>query len=77
MPVHRHTKTFLTLSLQDITICLQLSKLQEAENYVLYMTEGDEIFTSINQKDRMVSFHNNPEKYNPAMLHIDHKHTYQ
>ncbi|KAI2581622.1 COPS3 isoform 3, partial [Pan troglodytes] len=29
-----------------------------------------EIFASINQKDGMVSFHDNPEKYNnPAMLH--------
>ena len=58
-------------------ICLQLSRLQEAENYVLYMTEGDEIFTSIHQKARMVSFHNSPEKHKPAMLHIDHEYSYQ
>ncbi|XP_054565158.1 COP9 signalosome complex subunit 3 isoform X7 [Eptesicus fuscus] len=32
--------------------------------------EDGEIFASINQKDGMVSFHDNPEKYNnPAMLH--------
>lgn len=58
-------------------ICLQLSRLQEAENYVLYMTEGDEIFTSISKKARMVSFHSSPEKYKAAMLHIDHEHTYK
>ncbi|KAH0502437.1 COP9 signalosome complex subunit 3 [Microtus ochrogaster] len=34
------------------------------------MIEDGEIFASINQKDGMVSFHDNPEKYNnPAMLH--------
>lgn len=32
--------------------------------------EDGEIYASINQKDGMVSFHDNPEKYNnPAMLH--------
>uniref|UniRef100_A0A2K5R4I9 COP9 signalosome complex subunit 3 n=1 Tax=Cebus imitator TaxID=2715852 RepID=A0A2K5R4I9_CEBIM len=43
---------------------------QAAEKYVLHMIEDGEIFASINQKDSMVSFHDNPEKYNnPAMLH--------
>lgn len=32
--------------------------------------EDGEIYASINQKDGMVCFHDNPEKYNnPAMLH--------
>lgn len=35
-----------------------------------FQIEDGEIFASINQKDGMVSFHDNPEKYNnPAMLH--------
>uniref|UniRef100_A0A2K5E182 COP9 signalosome complex subunit 3 n=1 Tax=Aotus nancymaae TaxID=37293 RepID=A0A2K5E182_AOTNA len=62
--------TFLTLSLQDMASRVQLSGPQEAEKYVLHMIEDGEIFASINQKDGMVSFHDNPEKYNnPAMLH--------
>lgn len=49
---------------------VQLSGPQEAEKYVLHMIEDGEIYASINQKDGMVCFHDNPEKYNnPAMLH--------
>lgn len=37
---------------------------------LLFQIEDGEIFASINQKDGMVCFHDNPEKYNnPAMLH--------
>lgn len=37
---------------------------------MLFQIEDGEIFASINQKDGMVCFHDNPEKYNnPAMLH--------
>ncbi|XP_039348071.1 COP9 signalosome complex subunit 3 isoform X2 [Mauremys reevesii] len=68
--IQRLTKTFLTLSLQDMASRVQLSGPQEAEKYVLHMIEDGEIFASINQKDGMVCFHDNPEKYNnPAMLH--------
>ncbi|MBN3276616.1 CSN3 protein, partial [Polyodon spathula] len=68
--IQRLTKTFLTLSLQDMASRVQLSGSQEAEKYVLHMIEDGEIYASINQKDGMVSFHDNPEKYNnPAMLH--------
>lgn len=35
-----------------------------------FQIEDGEIYASINQKDGMVCFHDNPEKYNnPAMLH--------
>uniref|UniRef100_A0A6Q2XFF8 COP9 signalosome complex subunit 3 n=4 Tax=Protacanthopterygii TaxID=41705 RepID=A0A6Q2XFF8_ESOLU len=68
--VGRFIKTFLTLSLQDMASRVQLSGPQEAEKYVLHMIEDGEIYASINQKDGMVCFHDNPEKYNnPAMLH--------
>lgn len=68
--IQRLTKTFLTLSLQDMASRVQLSGAQEAEKYVLHMIEDGEIYASINQKDGMVCFHDNPEKYNnPAMLH--------
>lgn len=48
---------------------VQLSGSREAEKYVIHMLEDAEIFASTNQKDGMISFHDNPEKYNnPAML---------
>uniref|UniRef100_A0A8C4QEB6 COP9 signalosome complex subunit 3 n=1 Tax=Eptatretus burgeri TaxID=7764 RepID=A0A8C4QEB6_EPTBU len=73
--IQRLTKTFLTLSLQDMANRVQLSSPREAEKYVLHMIEDGEIYASINQKDGMVSFHDNPEKYNnPAMLLLlDHE----
>lgn len=67
--IQRLTKTFLTLSLEDMASQVQLSGSREAEKYVIHMLEDAEIFASTNQKDGMISFHDNPEKYNnPAML---------
>ncbi|CAB3987471.1 COP9 signalosome complex subunit 3 [Paramuricea clavata] len=67
--IKRLTKTFLTLSLNDMANRVGLDNTEEAERYVLQMIEDGEIYASINQKDGMVSFHNNPEKYNdPRML---------
>jgi COP9 signalosome complex subunit 3 len=43
---------------------VQLSSPKEAEKYVLHMIEDGEIFATINQKDGMVRFHDNPETYN-------------
>lgn len=41
----------------------------EAEKYILDMIKSGEIFASINQKDGMVVFRDNPEKYNtPEMF---------
>lgn len=65
----RLTKTFLTLSLSDMANRVQLSSPREAEQYILNMIEDGDIHASINQRDGMVSFHQNPEKYNnPKML---------
>jgi len=48
---------------------VQLSGPKEAEQYILHMIEDGEIYATINQKDGMVIFHDNPEKYNsPEML---------
>lgn len=67
--IQRLTKTFLTLSLSDVASRVQLSGPGEAEKYILNMIEDGEIFATINQKDGMVIFHDDPEKYNsPAML---------
>ncbi|XP_024874421.1 COP9 signalosome complex subunit 3 [Temnothorax curvispinosus] len=67
--IQRLTKTFLTLSLSDVASRVQLSGPTEAEKYILNMIEDGEIFATINQKDGMVVFHDDPEKYNsPQML---------
>ncbi|PRD23870.1 UNVERIFIED_CONTAM: cops3 [Trichonephila clavipes] len=62
-------KTFLTLSLSDMATKVELEGPAEAEFYVLKMIEDQQIFASINQKDGMVVFKDNPEKYNtPGMF---------
>ncbi|KZC13479.1 PREDICTED: COP9 signalosome complex subunit 3 [Dufourea novaeangliae] len=67
--IQRLTKTFLTLSLSDVASRVQLSGPTDAEKYILNMIEDGEIFATINQKDGMVVFHDDPEKYNsPQML---------
>ncbi|KAL1128859.1 hypothetical protein AAG570_013393 [Ranatra chinensis] len=67
--IQRLTKTFLTLSLSDVASRVQLSSPAEAERYILNMIDEGEIFATINQKDGMVVFHDDPEKYNsPGML---------
>ncbi|KAJ8037627.1 COP9 signalosome complex subunit 3 [Holothuria leucospilota] len=67
--IQRLTKTFLTLSLADIARRVHLNSPEEAEQYVQNMIEDGEIYASISKKDGMVSFHDNPEKYdNPEIL---------
>ncbi|XP_014243020.1 COP9 signalosome complex subunit 3 isoform X2 [Cimex lectularius] len=67
--IQRLTKTFLTLSLSDVASRVQLNGPSEAERYILNMIDEREIFATINQKDGMVIFHDDPEKYNsPGML---------
>ncbi|XP_076682821.1 COP9 signalosome subunit 3 isoform X1 [Andrena cerasifolii] len=67
--IQRLTKTFLTLSLSDVASRVQLLGPGDAEKYILNMIEDGEIFATINQKDGMVVFHDDPEKYNsPEML---------
>lgn len=67
--IQRLTKTFLTLSLADVASRVQLSGPAEAEKYILNMIKSGEIFASINQKDGMVVFKDDPEKYDgPEMF---------
>uniref|UniRef100_U5EXW2 COP9 signalosome complex subunit 3 n=1 Tax=Corethrella appendiculata TaxID=1370023 RepID=U5EXW2_9DIPT len=67
--IQRLTKTFLTLSLADVASRVQLSGPAEAEKYILNMIKSGEIFALINQKDGMVVFKDDPEKYNsPEMF---------
>eukprot|EP01089_Gocevia_fonbrunei_P016652 TRINITY_DN5224_c0_g1_i1.p1 TRINITY_DN5224_c0_g1~~TRINITY_DN5224_c0_g1_i1.p1 ORF type:complete len:379 (+),score=61.34 TRINITY_DN5224_c0_g1_i1:51-1187(+) len=59
--IKRHTQTYLTLSLGDIANSVKLDSNKHAEKEVLGMIEAGEIFATINQKDGMVSFSENPE----------------
>lgn len=61
--IQRLTQTFVTLSLQDIANTVQLENSKEAELYILRMIQEGEIFATINQKDGMVCFHEDPEQY--------------
>lgn len=66
--IQRLTKTFLTLSLTDMASRVQLEGVRDAERHILNMIEDEEIFASINQKDGMVVFVDNPEKYNTPVM---------
>lgn len=67
--IQRLTKTFLTLSLPDVASRVQLATAAEAEKYILHMIKAGEIYATINQKDGMVVFKDDPEKYNtPEMF---------
>jgi COP9 signalosome complex subunit 3 len=68
--IKRLTKTFLTLSLADVASRAQLAGgPQQAEKYILSMIQDGEIYAKINQKDGMVVFLDNKEKYDsPKMM---------
>lgn len=61
--IKRLTKTFLTLSLRDVANHLGLASEKEAEIHILNMIDDLEIFATIDQKEGMVEFHDNPERY--------------
>ncbi|XP_062192484.1 COP9 signalosome complex subunit 3-like [Phragmites australis] len=71
--IQRLTQTYLTLSLEDIATSVQIDTPKEAEMHVLRMIEDGEIHATINQKDGMVSFHEDPEQYKSVEMveHID------
>jgi len=73
--IQRFTQTYLTFSLKDIAAGAKISSIQDAEKHVLRMIESGEIFATINQKDGMVSFHEDPEQYdtNDLLTHLDHQ----
>ncbi|XP_022856053.1 COP9 signalosome complex subunit 3-like, partial [Olea europaea var. sylvestris] len=61
--IQRLTQTYLTLSLEDIANTVQLNSAKEAEMHVLQMIQDGEIYATINQKDGMVRFLEDPEQY--------------
>lgn len=69
--IQRLTKTFLTLSFVDVASKVQLSGPAEAEKYILDMIKSGEIFATINQKDGMVVFKDDPEKYNTPEMFLN------
>ncbi|MBA0873201.1 hypothetical protein Goshw_029125 [Gossypium schwendimanii] len=71
--IQRLTQTYLTLSLQDIANTVQLNSPKEAEMHVLQMIQDGEIYATINQKDGMVRFLEDPELYKTCEMieHID------
>jgi COP9 signalosome complex subunit 3 len=69
--IQRLTKTYLTLSLDDIAKQVKLPSTADAERLILQCIENGEIFATISQKDGMVSFQENPEQYNSSRtLHM-------
>ncbi|CAL0317392.1 unnamed protein product [Lupinus luteus] len=69
--IQRLTQTYLTLSLQDIADTVQLNSPKDAEMHVLQMIQDGEIHATINQKDGMVRFLEDPEQYKTCEM-IDH-----
>ncbi|KAL3526317.1 hypothetical protein ACH5RR_010973 [Cinchona calisaya] len=66
--IQRLTQTYLTLSLQDIANTVQLKSPKEAEMHVLQMIQDGEIYATINQKDGMVRFLEDPEQYKTCRM---------
>ncbi|KAL3267489.1 hypothetical protein HHI36_011612 [Cryptolaemus montrouzieri] len=61
--IQRLTKTFLTLSLSDVASRVGLQGPSDAEKYILHMIEEKQIYATINQKDGMVIFLDEPDKH--------------
>lgn len=68
--IQKLTRTFLTLSLADVASRVILpGGAAEAEEYILSMIKSGEIFATINQRDGMVVFKDDPQKYDsPEMF---------
>jgi len=62
--IQRLTKTYITLSMKDITEQSGLGDPVETERRVFKMIQNGEVFATINQKEGMVEFHDDPEQYN-------------
>ncbi|XP_019867891.1 COP9 signalosome complex subunit 3 [Aethina tumida] len=67
--IQRLTKTFLTLSLSDVASRVGLPTPGDAERHILSMIENQQIYATINQKDGMVVFRDEPDKFSgPEVL---------
>lgn len=69
--IQKLTRTFLTLSLADVASRVGLAGgAADAEEYLLNMIKSQEIFATINQKDGMVVFKDDPEKYDSPEMFV-------
>jgi len=59
------TKTYLTLSIKNIGDKTRTNE-KSLEQRILGMIRNRQIYAQINQKDGMVSFHENPDQYNTS-----------
>lgn len=66
--IQRLTKTFLTLPLRDVASYVGLANEREAELYLLGMIDDGEITAIIDQKDGMVVFKDDTEKYDSVSV---------
>ena len=64
----RLTKTFLTLTLEDVAKRAELHDAREAEDTLLELIRSGEIHAKINQKDGMVQFLDSTEKYTTSAM---------
>ncbi|KJE94559.1 hypothetical protein CAOG_05187 [Capsaspora owczarzaki ATCC 30864] len=64
--VQRLTQTFITLSLTDIATHARLSSAKEAEHLLVQMIESGEIHAQISQRDGMVAFKDDPNRFESA-----------
>jgi len=66
------TKTYITLSVKNIGEKAKIHE-QEVEFRILKMIRKGQIYAQINQKDGMISFHENPDHYNTSstMSYLD------
>ena len=66
--IQRLTKTFLTLPLRDVANYVGLASEKEAELHILNMIDDGEISATINQKDGMVIFKEDTEKFDSVAV---------
>jgi len=66
--IKRLTKTFVTLSLTDVASRIGLNSPREAENHIVAMIQEGSIHARISQKDGMVQFDANPERFNSVRM---------
>lgn len=66
--IQRLTQTYLIISLEDIANTVKLSSPKEAEMHVLQMIQDRQIHATINQKDGMVRFLEDPEQYKTCQM---------
>ena len=64
--IRAFTKTYLTLSMTGIAQGVKIEKNEEVEQRLLRMIEKGEIYASVNQKDGIVSFSEDPEKFDTS-----------